>query len=140
MRRGVHVGPPLLSRSLLCCRSETSERLISRFFLNLRSIHRYGESTAVTRTAVSVLSPIRPHSFWKRPRWSIAGFPLGPGARTSIYGDRTTRNGSNIPQAESFDMDVGMVLETRQDEENDEVKLDVGVITMDEIVPAQIPA
>jgi hypothetical protein len=75
--------------------SQTSERLISRFFLNLRSIYYYDESTAVSRTTVFVLSPIRTHAFWKRkrPRRSTTGFSFGHGAETGVYGGLTTHGG-----------------------------------------------
>jgi len=131
MGRGVDVGPPLLS-SLSLVLSQTPDRLISRFFLNLRSICHYGGSTAVSQTAVSVVSPIRTHPFWRRPRRLTTGFSFGLGAETSIHGDVTTRNERDIPQAESVEMDIGMELRTRQDEDNDEVKFDVDVIKMEE--------
>ena len=128
MGRGVDVGPPLLSPFSLEL-SQTSDRLISRFFLNLRAISYYDRSTETSKTAFSMLSPTRTHPFWRRPRRLTTGFSFGLGAEASIYGDMTTRNERDIPQTESVDIDVGMELRTRQDEDQDEVKLDVDVIT-----------
>jgi len=131
MGRGVDVGPPLLS-SLSLVLSQTSARLISRFFLNLRSICNYGRPAAESQTAVSAVSPIRTHPLWRRPRPITTGFSFGLGAETSIHSDVTTQNGRDIPQAESVDMEVGMELKTRHDENNDDVKLEVAAMKMDE--------
>ena len=130
MGRGVDVGPPLLSLLSLVL-SQTSDRLISRFFLNLRAICYHDRSTEKSKTAFSVLSPTRTHPFWRRPRRLTTGFSFGIGAETSTYSGMTTRNERDIAQAESVDIDVGMELRTRQDEDKDEVKLDVDVITTD---------
>jgi hypothetical protein len=111
--------------------SNKPDRLISRFFLNLRAIYYYGDATVVSQTAVSGTSPIRTYSFWKQPRRLPAGFSSGFGAETSTYDGPTTRNEGVFLRAESVDMDVGMVLKTRRDEDNNDVKLDVDAIEMD---------
>ena len=76
-------------------------------------------------------SPARTHPFWRRQHQLTTYFSFGLGAETSIYSGMTVRNERDIPQAESVDMDVGMELRTRQDEDQDDVKLDVDVITAD---------
>ena len=126
MGSGGDVGPHLLS-TLSLMFSQMSDRLISRFFLNLRSIHHYGQSTKGRQTAV----PFRTHPFWRRSRRLTTGFSFAFGDETSIGGDLTTRNERDISQAASADMDIGMMLRTLQEEDKNDVKLDVGVITMD---------
>ncbi len=113
-------------RPLSCCRSQTPYRLISRFFLNLRSVFYYDQSTAASQTAVPTLSPIRTHPFWRRPRQLTTSFTFGPGAETSIYGDLATRNER---EAESFDLDIGMESRIRRDEDKDDIRLDADVVT-----------
>ena len=81
----------------------------------------------MSKTVLSVLSPARTHPFRRRLHQLTTEFSFGLGAETSIYSSMTVRKERDIPQAESVDMDVGMELRTRQDE----VKLDVDVITMD---------
>ena len=110
--------------------SQTTYRLISRFFLNLRSICYYNQSTATSQTAVSKLSSSRSHLFWRRPRQFTTGFSLGLGAETSIYGDLATQNERGIPQAKSTDMDIEMELRTRQDEDAGDIQLDADAVTM----------
>ena len=119
----------LLLSPLSLMLSQTSFRIISRFFLNLRAVSRSRESTAVSQTAVSA---IQTHPLWRRPRRLATGFTFGFGGETSIFGRLTTRHERDIPQTKSVDMDVGMELGTRHDEDKDDVKLGVDTITMEE--------
>ena len=132
MRNGVwnrRKCPPLLFIPTLV-QSQTTYRLISRFFLNLRSICYYEKTIARSETAVSTLRPTRTHPFWRRPRQLTTEFSFGIGAETSIYGDLATQNESGIPQPESVGLDSGMELETRRDEDKNDIQLDADVITM----------
>src|SRR5258706_7645138 len=132
MRNGVwsrRKCPPLLSTPTLVL-SQTTYRLISRFFLNLRAICYYGKSTATSQTAVSTVSPIPSHAFWRRPRQFTTIFSFGLGAETRIYGGLATQNERGIPRTEAVDLDIGMELRARKDEDKDGIQLDADVVTM----------
>ena len=121
---------PLFLSSLSLVLSQMPYRLISRFFLNLRAICYYGQTTAANQTVVSTMtSPIRTHPFWRRPRQftTTFSFRFGTGART--YGDLATRTERGIPHTETVDLESVMVLSTRQDENKGDIRLDV--VTMD---------
>ena len=123
-----------MSTFVLCVHSlvlsQTPYRLISRFFLNLRAIFYYDQTTATSRTVVStMLSPIRTHPFWRRPRRLTTFLSYEFGTEASTYGDLATRTKRGIPHAESVDLDGGMALRTRQDKDKDDIRLDV--VTMD---------
>jgi len=112
---------------------QTSDRLISRFFLNLRSICYYGQfTTAVSQTAASVAPNTRTHPFWRRRNRLTAGFSVGLGTEPNIYGNLTNRNERDIPHEESVDLDVAMELRTRQDGDIDDMKLAPDVVPRDE--------
>ena len=123
-----------MSTFVLCARSlvlsQTPYRLISRFFLNLRAIFYYDQTTATSQTAVStMLSRIRTHPFWRRPRRLTTFFSYEFGTEAITYGDLDTQTERGIPHVESVDLDSGVVLRARQDEDKDHIRLDVA--TMD---------
>ncbi len=120
---------PLLSTPTLVI-SQTTYRLISRFFLNLRAICYYDQSIATSQTAVSTVSPIPSHPFWRRPRQFTTTFSLGLGAETSTSDGLATQNERGIPRAEVGDLDIGMELRTRRDEDEDDIHLDADAVTM----------
>jgi hypothetical protein len=128
MGHRVDVSPPLLSILSLVL-PQTPDRLISRFFLNLRAIYHHNKSTIAGQTAVSALSPIRTHPFWRRPHRSTTGFSVGLEAEASTDGDLANRKEGH---AESVDLDVAMELRSRQDGHEYDVNSAADVIPTDE--------
>ena len=48
-------------------------------------------------------------------------FSFGLGAETSIYGDLVTQNERGIPQADVVDLDTGMELRRRDEDNKDDI-------------------
>ena len=76
-----------------------------------------------------MLSCIRTHPFWRQPRRLTTFFSYEFGTEAITYGDLATQTERGIPHVESVDLDSGVVLRARQDEDKDHIRLDVA--TMD---------
>jgi hypothetical protein len=90
-----------------------SDRLISRFFLDLRSVAREGLSTlgspSVNSTAVS--RP-RTHPLQKRVKRVTTGFSLGPEVEMKDYSNGNKRD---ISAAATVDLELAMEMRNRYD-------------------------
>jgi hypothetical protein len=86
-------------------------RLISRFFLELRSVYHEDQSTVET---ISSVSGIHTHPLWRGLNRGTTGlgFSVGLGAETSAYTDQHERT---EPQVATVDLELGAELRARHD-------------------------
>ena len=90
-----------------------SDRLIARFFLNLRSIYGHREPVSVgSRTTSSTLTSDRKRSFWRR---APTVNDVGAEVETRIYSSSASRSERDIPQGERHDLHSVMELQTRHE-------------------------
>ena len=93
------------SRALL----KASDRVISRFFLNLRSIYHHGQ---YSQSAPSTLTTDRKLSFWRRVTKADS---IGVEGDTSIYGSSAIRGERDISHGGTHDLGFAMELQTQHD-------------------------
>jgi hypothetical protein len=99
--------------------SQTPDRLISRFFTNLRSIYSQGQLTATEgQIGTSMTLGTRADKFWIRASRFTTGLPIGFGGETSTYSGLHSRIERYVPQARTVDVEVPMELSTRHDKES----------------------
>jgi hypothetical protein len=95
--------------------SQIPDRLISRFFINLRSIYSQGQFTATEgQFGTSLISGPRTHTFRTRVNRFTTGLPNRFGGETSTYNGLHSRIERYVPQAGTVDVDVAMELRTRK--------------------------
>ena len=88
------------------------DRLISRFFLNLRSIYRHRQSVVGSRSASTALTRDRKHSFWRR---ITKDDTVRVQVETRIYRSSAIQNERDISQGRTHDLGFSMELQTRHD-------------------------
>jgi hypothetical protein len=108
MGLGVDVSVHLLV--MLSCTLTLLDRLISRFFLNLRSIYHHGQPTLGSRSAPSSVSPVGTHPYWKRVIRATTDISE---AETDMYGSLSRRSEGNVPEAATVDLELAIVLQTQ---------------------------
>ena len=93
---------------------KVSDRLIARFFLNLRSIYRHRKPVSVVGSRITSSKPTsdRKPSFWRQA--PIDNY-VGVEVETRIYGSSASRSERDIPQGERHDLDFVMELQTRHE-------------------------
>jgi len=111
---GFGVGVRVLSLAFLYRKSQHPDRLISRFFLNLRSIYSHGQPTVGSQLVSAALSPVRTHPYWRRMMRVTTGFTDGLEAETGVYGSFPNRYEGNAPEAATVDLELAVVLQTQQ--------------------------
>ncbi len=89
---------------------QRSDRLLSRFFLNLRSTYNRGQSTLGSKSVPSTLSPVRTLPYWRRLTGVATGFPDGLEAETGIHGNLSNRNEGDVPEAATVGLELAVVL------------------------------
>jgi hypothetical protein len=94
------------TRPLPCL--NVSNRLISRFFLELRSVYHDGQSTVETLFSVSGIST---HPFRNRAS-ACLDFSVGLGAEMHAY---TVQHEGTEPQVVAVDLELGTELRARHD-------------------------
>jgi hypothetical protein len=87
-----------------------SDRLISRFFLELRSVARETLSTLGSQAVTSMANPGRTHPFWKRVNQVTTDFSVGPEVEINGY---SNGNKKDISAAATVDLSAAMELRTR---------------------------
>jgi len=95
--------------------SQRSDRLISRFSLNLRSAYNREQSTIGSQTIPSTPSPARTHPYWRRMIRVTTGFSDGLETETGVYGRFPHRKEGNVPKVAAVDLELATVLQTQQD-------------------------
>jgi hypothetical protein len=113
--------------------SQTPDRLISRFFINLRSIYSQSQITATEgQIGPSMISGTRADTFWTRASRFTTGLPIGFRGETSTYGDLPSQIETYGPQAGTVDVEVAMELRTRHDGGKVEMVLSAPGLTVKE--------
>jgi len=87
------------------------DRIISRFFLNLRSIYNHGQS--IVGSPSTMLSAVHKDPYWRRATWVTTGFSDGFEVGTSVSGGLSHRNELNAPEAATDDLEFTIVARTR---------------------------
>ena len=105
------------------------DRLISRFFLNLRSIYHHRQSVVGSRSASSGLTRDRKHSFWRRITKDDA---VRVQVETKIYRSSAIQNERDILQGGTHDLGFAMELQTRHDGDERTVTFATGFAPKDE--------
>ena len=88
-----------------------SDRIMSRFFLNLRSVFSRGQPTLAGQSVPSALSPFGTHPSWKPTTGISAGLSE---AETSVYGSLFDIKEGNVPGAATVDLELAVVSRTQQ--------------------------
>ena len=89
-----------------------SDRLMSRFFLNLRSVFNRGQPTLAS-TVPSTRAPIDTHPSWRRVTGVSTNISDGVEAETSVYGDLFDIKEGNVPEAAKVDLELAVVSRTQ---------------------------
>ena len=110
------------------CRINPFARLISRFFLHLRSVYNDRPSTEQSQTTVPGFQ-LRTNPFWRRGNRVTTGFSVVLEAGTSTPSRFDNKNEGDIPQAEIVDVEAAIELQTRSEKDQDDVE-SVGDITL----------
>jgi len=88
----------------------TPDRIISRFFLNLRSL--YNDSQSTVGSPSTMLSAVHKDPYWRRPTWVTTGFSDGFEVGTSVSGGLSHRNEGDAPEAVTVDLELAIVART----------------------------
>ena len=98
---------------------KASDRVVARFFLNLRSIYRHRQYTGGGQSTPSTLTPSRKLSFWRR---STKDYSIGVEGETRIYGSLAIQSERDISQGRTHNLGFAMELQTRHDGDERAVK------------------
>jgi hypothetical protein len=105
---GFGVGVSVLLLAMLSFISMFFDRLISRFFLNLRSIYHHDQSTFP-----STVSAMGTHPYWRRVIRATTDISDDFEAETGVYGSSSHGDEGNVPEATTVDLELAIVLQAQ---------------------------